>query len=72
VGDLPTAEQLRQALLLELPGAEPARWSVADLLRSSSPRPLGGTVLGLEREDAIGDGKWVRTHPLRLLSAYRS
>ena len=56
-GDLPTAEELRQALIEDVPAVEGASLRRHPLARWVELR------LGLRREDNKADGKWVRSNP---------
>ena len=67
-GELPSASELREALQADYTDGATAGWTAADLRQ----HPLARWVeleLGLEREDGLADGKWVRCKPQTLQDA---
>ena len=67
-GELPAAEQLKSSLQADYSVAATHKWKAADLYQ----HPLARWVeleLGLEREDGLANGKWVRCKPQSLQAA---
>jgi superfamily II DNA/RNA helicase len=67
-GELPTAAELTSALSASYDDPTTAAWKASDLRQ----HPLARWVelkLGLEREDGLADGKWVRCRPSTLQQA---
>ena len=70
-GDLPSAVELKRALQADLSPAATRTWTAADLRE----HPLARWVeleLGLEREDGLANGKWVRCKPHTLQQASKT